>query len=79
MLVIIRDTILYARKAGCVSWLRKDMRYGNAYLLREVKVILPKLELLVIKDKLNAYKKLKRKRKSRNFTFYNQSSWLKLN
>jgi len=69
---------LYARKVGCVSWLRKDVRYGNACLLREVKVILPKLELLVMKDKLNAYKKLKRKRKSRNLTFYNQSSWLKL-
>ena len=70
---------MYARKVGCVSGLRIDMRCRNACLLREVKVILPKLELLVMKDKLNAYKKLKRKRKSRNFTFYNQSSWLKLN
>lgn len=42
---------------------KKKMRYGNEFLLREMRVILSKLELLVMKDKLNVYKKLKRERK----------------
>ena len=36
--------------------------YGDTFLLRKMRVILSKLELLVTKDKLNAYKKLERER-----------------
>ena len=43
------------------------MRYGNAFLLREMKVILPKLELLVMKDKLNCIQKVEESEKKKEF------------
>lgn len=43
--------------------LKKGMRYGNAFLLREIRAILFKLGLLVMKYKLKVYKKLKCERK----------------
>lgn len=42
--------------------LQKGMRNEAAFLLKEVRIILSKLEFLVMKDKLNIYKKLKRER-----------------
>ena len=39
------------------------MKYGDAFLLREMRVILFKLELLVMKDKLNVYETEEKARK----------------
>lgn len=41
-------------------WLKKVIMKKDAFLLREKRVFLSKLELLVMKDKLSVYKKLKR-------------------
>ena len=38
------------------------MRYRDGLWLREMRVILSKTELLVMKDKLNVYRKLERRR-----------------
>ena len=44
--------------------LRKHMKNKDTFLLREMTVIEHKLELLVMKDKLKEYKRLKRERRT---------------
>ena len=44
------ETILCGRAVGCVFWLRKGMRYKDAFSLRKMRVILSKIKLLVISE-----------------------------
>lgn len=45
-------------------WLRKVVKNEDTFFLRQMRMLLSKLEFLVIKSKLNAYKKLKRAKKN---------------
>lgn len=66
---------MYARKVGCVFLVRKDKNYGDAFLLREMKVILSyskagyfRMRSRKMMDKLNVYRKLKTgKNKTKEF------------
>lgn len=53
--------------------LRKGMANVDAFLLRGMRLFLFEIKLLVLKDKLNVHKMLKRERKGKKFTLCNQA------
>ena len=59
LLEMIWETSPYAGKSRMCFWLRKSMRNKDAFVLREMRIILSELELLVMKDKLKVYKRLR--------------------
>ena len=57
----MKGNIFVCKKSRMCFCLRKSMRSEDAFWLRKIRVILSKLELQVLKDKLKVYKRLKRK------------------